>query len=60
MESLRENMTSSTKPEIHNVSQRLQKRTEPRPNPSLNPIPSPILALREAYQKRLGLKPTNQ
>jgi len=26
-----ENMTSSTKPEVHNVSQRLQRRTEPGP-----------------------------
>jgi len=30
-EPLYENMTSSTKPEIHNVSQRLQRRNEPRP-----------------------------
>jgi len=26
-----ENMTSSVKPEVHNVSQRRQRRTEPRP-----------------------------
>ena len=29
--SLSESMTSSTKPEVHNVSQRRQRRTEPRP-----------------------------
>ena len=28
---LRPNVTSSTKPEVHNVSQRRQRRTEPRP-----------------------------
>jgi len=30
-EPLCENMTSSTKPEVHNLSQRPQTRTEPRP-----------------------------
>jgi len=30
MESLWENMTSSTKPEVHKVSQRRQRRTETR------------------------------
>ena len=29
--SITANMTSSTKPEVHNVSQRRQTRTEPRP-----------------------------
>ena len=28
---LRENVTSSTNPEVHNVSQRCQRRTDPRP-----------------------------
>jgi len=28
---VKKNVTSSTKPEVHNVSQRRQKRTEPRP-----------------------------
>jgi len=28
---LRENMTSSTKPDVHNISQHREKRTKPRP-----------------------------
>jgi len=28
----RDNMTSSTNPEVHNVSQRRQRRTEPQPH----------------------------
>ena len=35
---LRPNMTSSIKPEVHNVSQRRQRRTEPRPQGSAHKI----------------------
>jgi len=33
---LYENMTSYTKPEVHNISQRRQRRTEPRPQATSN------------------------
>jgi len=36
--SLRPNVTSSTKPEVHNVSQRRQRTTEPRPQGTAHQI----------------------